>query len=113
MLKWGTPLDRQLTSDAFDVRDLETHERLPYVGMMVKRGTPTTDDFVEIAAGESVAVTVDLRQSYEMRTGRSYYVRLDARVMVWSGSLVRDRAAALSSRNEWHKLGSNTVSFSL
>jgi hypothetical protein len=75
VLKWYTPLEG-INSDCLTVlRNGKT--RVPYDGPMVKRGNPGPDDYVLIPAGKTVAVDVDLSESYAVSRPAKYQVELN------------------------------------
>jgi peptidyl-Lys metalloendopeptidase len=72
ILKWGTPLEGEWTNDCFDVR--HDGRPVPYVGMLVKRGTPGPDDYIRIGANQEVSGIVDLEKGYEIYQPGEYTV---------------------------------------
>ena len=48
---------------------------LPYHGIQVKRGVPTSESYVWIDAGGSVSAEVDLAESYEFSQAGEYTIR--------------------------------------
>ena len=75
VLPWGTPLERTLTADVFVVTFNE--DRLPYVGLMVKRAAPSADDYLALQAGEKVEMVVNLSSGYDMRGIGDYQIELE------------------------------------
>ena len=69
LLKWFTPLEG-LAGDIFQVQ--RDGVDLPYVGKMVKRGAPVSEDYVWIDAGGSVSAEVDLAEGYEFSQAGQY-----------------------------------------
>lgn len=72
VLRWHTPLEG-VAGKIFRVLDGEGNE-VPYRGIMAKRGRPSRTDYLTLAAGTSVAIAVDLADSYELRDAGSYSV---------------------------------------
>lgn len=74
VLTWHTPLEGvrnrflKVTVEGKDV---------PYRGIMVKRGPPSADSYVLVAAGETVSASVDIREGYSTETCGRYSVLLD------------------------------------
>jgi heat shock protein HslJ len=69
VLKWFTPLEG-LAGDIFQVR--RDGEELPYVGKLVKRGAPVSEDYVWIDAGGSVSAEIDLAEGYDFSQAGQY-----------------------------------------
>jgi peptidyl-Lys metalloendopeptidase len=88
LLRWQTPLDG-VESDLFDVT--ANGDPVDYAGRLVKRPAPQSTDYIELKAGESRTVEVDLSAYYDMRKGGQYIVeyRRDAATLVREA----DRAA--------------------
>jgi peptidyl-Lys metalloendopeptidase len=71
VLRWHTPLDG-FSNDLFYVaRD---GEPVRYIGRLVKWGTPTDEDYVEIASGSSVSATFDPSAVYDMSEPGHYTI---------------------------------------
>ncbi len=77
LLRWQTPLDG-ITDDLFEVR--LNGEAVRYVGPRYKRAEPTAADYIELKAGETRQVTVDLGAAYDMRDTGMYEVRFKNRL---------------------------------
>jgi len=73
LLKWGTPLERIMTRDSFEV--IRNGESLPYIGRMVKRGPPQDNDYQLIKPSQAVTGTVDLGKNYALDQTGEYSVR--------------------------------------
>ncbi|HXU47301.1 MAG TPA: M35 family metallo-endopeptidase [Thermoanaerobaculia bacterium] len=73
VLKWNTPLEG-LYSDLFRV--VHAGREVPYIGVLVKRGTPKPDDYVTLAPGGSTSAEIDLAKGYALAETGSYEVRL-------------------------------------
>ncbi len=69
VLKWFTPLEG-LAGDIFRVQ-LDGVD-LPYRGKMVKRGAPTSQDYVWLDAGGSTSAEVDLAEGYDLSRDGQY-----------------------------------------
>jgi len=61
LLTWNTPLEG-FKSDCLDVR--RNGKSIPYVGMMVKRGSPEPNDYIIIEPGNSVSKKIDIGEGY-------------------------------------------------
>ncbi|MGC9468748.1 MAG: hypothetical protein ACP5HS_09160 [Anaerolineae bacterium] len=71
VLTWFTPLEGIL-NDIFRVtRD---GARIDYEGPLVMRGDPRPEDYVPLAAGESVSVEVDLAEVYDFSVPGTYTI---------------------------------------
>jgi len=69
VLKWFTPLEG-LAGDIFQVQ--RDGVDLPYLGKLVKRGTPISEDYVWIDAGGSISAEVDLAEGYDFSQAGQY-----------------------------------------
>jgi len=86
VLAWYTPLEG-LAGDIFRVaRD---GKALSYHGMMMKRGDPSSDEYVSIGPRASVSATVDLSEGYDLSEKGSYRVQFVSRVC----DVVTDKAS--------------------
>lgn len=72
VLLWHTPL-AGFSNDLFEVE--RDGEPVPYTGRLVKWGTPTAEDYVEIEAGTFVSVTFDPSEVYDMSRPGQYTIR--------------------------------------
>lgn len=69
VLIWGTPFDGWFAPFVQLQRD---GVPLPYQGPTVKRGDPTADDYLPLAAGQSRRVEIDLAEAFDLRTPGAY-----------------------------------------
>ena len=69
VLAWETPL-RGVEEDLFNVS--MDGQPVRYVGRHFKRGLPTAEDYIELRAGESLSVDVDLSAHYDMQAKGFY-----------------------------------------
>lgn len=69
VLAWETPL-RGIDADLFDVR--KDGKPVEYIGREFKRGLPQPEDYIEIKAGQSLGVDIDLSAHYEMQAKGNY-----------------------------------------
>ena len=97
LLRWQTPLDG-LTTDLFEVS--LNGEPVRYVGAMYKRGEPTAADYVELKAGETRTVTVDLGSNYAMTQNGMYEVRFKNRLSDMFGERTERNAVRIGAINE-------------
>jgi peptidyl-Lys metalloendopeptidase len=69
-LKWDTALEGRIDADILAIQG----ERgfLPYVGREYKRAAPTSADFISLAAGHSLTVTVDVSDGYSLGVKGEY-----------------------------------------
>ena len=72
VLRWHTPLEG-FSNDLFFVE--RDGEPVPYTGRLVKWGTPTDEDYVEIASGTFVSTTFDPSAVYDMSEPGHYTIR--------------------------------------
>lgn len=77
VLKWYTPLEGirgkilEVECDGVSV---------PYAGMMVKRGNPSVDDYLQLLPGTPVHIDFDLSQSYALPMAKKCKVRFKSRI---------------------------------
>lgn len=64
LLPWGTPWEGFLTQDIFRIE--RAGRRLEYIGPVVKRRAPTSADYLQIQAGSSRVVELDIRSGYDI-----------------------------------------------
>jgi hypothetical protein len=106
VLTWYTPLEG-IAGDIFQVtRD---GEKLPYQGMLAKRGDPAREEYIAIKPGEATSAEVDLRMGYDLSTPGSYQVQFTAGLQD-----VSDDASPIPRKRDDHRPQSqscNTVSF--
>jgi hypothetical protein len=77
ILSWGTPLEQTFNSDMFHVsRDGTT---IPYIGRMVKRGTPRDSDYLTIDSAKTLVATIDLSKGYAIQTPGTYTITMKPR----------------------------------
>lgn len=69
VLAWETPL-RGIEDDLFEVQ--RDGQPVAYVGRQFKRGLPQADDYIELKAGASLSVDIDLSAHYDMRAKGGY-----------------------------------------
>jgi hypothetical protein len=73
VLRWNTPIEGW-RGTIFTV-SFQGSE-LPYQGPMLKRGDPGREEYVEIPPGESVNVSVDLAEVYDVKQPGEYRVQV-------------------------------------
>jgi peptidyl-Lys metalloendopeptidase len=75
VLTWYTPLEG-MAGEMFQVtRD---GAKLPYQGMLAKRGDPAREEYVVVEPGETASAEVDLRAGYDLSLPGSYQVQFTA-----------------------------------
>ena len=72
VLTWNTPFEKTLSADLFQIQNGKN--RSQYLGIMVKRGTPTEADYTLLNAGETRTVSVELAKYYKMEVKGNYEV---------------------------------------
>jgi peptidyl-Lys metalloendopeptidase len=72
MLKWLTPVDGVEGPLLTVTRD---GEPVAYIGKLVKRAAPTEQDYILLAAGESLTWDVNLSTYYDLSTSGNYVVQ--------------------------------------
>jgi peptidyl-Lys metalloendopeptidase len=73
VLRWNTPIEGW-RGTIFTVTFQGS--ALPYQGPMLKRGDPGREEYVEIGAGESINVSVDLAEVYDVKQPGKYQVKV-------------------------------------
>lgn len=69
VLSWETPL-KGMDADLFEVQ--KDGRPVTYTGREFKRGLPQPEDYIEIKAGQSLSVDIDLSAHYDMRAPGNY-----------------------------------------
>ena len=84
VLSWGTPFESVISHDIFDIRSTVsgTQSRLVYKGRSAKRGSPLPEDFIILAAGESLQQFLSLSVYYDIPEQGEYSLRYAGPVLV-------------------------------
>jgi hypothetical protein len=77
ILNWYTPLEG-LKGKIFNVTC--DGKEIPYEGIMMKRGQPTKEDYVQIAPGRSISASVDLLEGYTIPIANQCKVDFKGRI---------------------------------
>ena len=85
VLKWRTPLQQQLTSDCLSVTRNGT--KIRYDGILMKRSTPGPDQFLLVAAGQTVSSRFDVSDAYDMSKAGTYSIAVDTYIEYAEGSV--------------------------
>ncbi len=94
LLKWYVPGSGSVPAGLFEVtRD---GEEVDFVGPHVKRVAPRAEDFITLAAGESLSRTTSLSDMYDLRQSGTYAIRFAAQTLN-QHNVVLTRTAALDS----------------
>jgi len=72
----NTPWDSMVPAIAFQVVDVESEEKVSYIGPLLNLADPTMDDVLVLQAGDSMSVDVDIAESFKLLKGRKYHVSL-------------------------------------
>lgn len=85
LLIWNTPLERELSADVFSV----TFNGLPvaYEGRMVKRSSPSEEDYRMVPAHERIEVQLDMADFYAMSRPGEYAVRFTPPIIAGNAQL--------------------------
>jgi hypothetical protein len=112
LLRWGTPLEGELTDDCFVVR--RDSELLPYDGKLVKRGDPRPESYVTIPPGEKVRQAVDISAGYPIDQPGDYKVTLKA-IAVDAFTVAGTAKAAPRKRHQFepHELPEASAEFTV
>lgn len=111
VLKWHTPLEG-FTSDMFQV--MLNGKRVKYIGRLVKRGAPRSEDYVAVPPGTTVSVPVDLAEAYAIYDIGDYNVSFKSELFDIGQEAVGDLTR--KAKKEMFKpkrISSNNVSFKL
>jgi len=108
VLTWYTPLEG-MAGEIFQVtRD---GEKLPYQGMLAKRGDPSREEYVAIEPGGVTSAEVDLRTGYDLSMPGSYQVQFTTGLRD-----VADDASLVPQKRDDHRpqsVSCNTVGFQI
>ena len=85
MLKWRTPLQQQLTSNCLSVT--RNGNEIPYDGISMKRSTPGPDQFLLVAAGQTVSSTFDVSEGYDTSKAGTYTIAVNTYIEYAEGSV--------------------------
>lgn len=117
MLKWRTPLEGVICDCLTVTRN---GQKLDYDGLFPKRSMPGPDQFILIAAGQTISSTFDISAGYDMSESGTYSVALDTYLEYVIGSLknmhipgkqeVGTKFSHLSSPVEFLEVTENSVS---
>jgi hypothetical protein len=77
VLTWYRPLEGLFSNCLKVLRD---GERVAYDGPLVKRGTPTAEDYMLVPAGQAVSRVFELSRTYEVSVQGTYEVALDTKI---------------------------------
>jgi len=72
LLKWGTPLEGQLTRNSFRVT--YKNKELPYQGRLFKRAKPTKKDFIILAPLTSLQADITISADYPISNAGQYTI---------------------------------------
>jgi peptidyl-Lys metalloendopeptidase len=108
VLTWYTPLEG-IAGEIFQVtRD---GEKLPYQGMLAKRGDPSREEYVAIEPGEVTSAEIDFRMGYDLSTPGSYQVQFTTGLQDVTGE-----TSLVPQKQDDHRpqsLSCNVVGFSI
>jgi peptidyl-Lys metalloendopeptidase len=97
VLRWNTPIEGwrgTIFTVTFQGADL------PYRGPMLKRGDPGREEYVEIPPGESVNVSVDLAEVYDVKQPGEYQVKVTGDLL----DVTKDAAAVPRPRDRQQRM---------
>lgn len=72
ILKWRTPFEG-IKSNLFWVKRAE--EKAVYLGRLVKRGIPKSDEYVSLGAGESISTDLEITSMYDISKAGIYTIQ--------------------------------------
>jgi len=113
ILKWNTPLE-EITNDVF--RITRGPYRIPYDGIMIKKGSPSASDYLNLPSGETVTSTTEITKHYGINKAGDYNIALKSEginfIAIPKGSkpnLTEDQTAVQNA----FELGTPNVPFTL
>lgn len=110
LLKWGTPLEKHFTVDCFKVQ--RDGVLVPYDGKFVKRGDPSSDNYIIIQPGQQFSETFDISETYAIDQVGNYTVTLNAAFFDAFAIQLNEKQAPRKLRDhQSHKLPIGTVQF--
>ncbi len=87
VLRWDTPFEAELSQDVFTVvadRSALFPSLAAYTGRLIKRGTPQTNDFITVNAGESISTHIALTDYYQIADSGLYSVSFSGSIELQS-----------------------------
>lgn len=78
VLKWQTPLEG-IKNDMFWVKRQD--EVAVYLGKLVKRSAPKTQDYITLDPKESVSTNIDISEIYDISKSGNYTIEFDSQVL--------------------------------
>ena len=102
VLKWHTPLEG-FKSDMFRVEI--NGELATYLGPIYKRRPPKDDDYITLKPGETVTVTVDLTEAYDIARPGNYNVTYKMKHLHAGVEQPRTLTAQSTHRHWWPRPG--------
>lgn len=84
MLKWRTPLEG-MSSNCLSVTRNGT--KIPYDGISIKRSAPGPDEFVLVAAGQTISSKFDISEGYDMVIAGTYSIAVNTYIEYVVGSV--------------------------
>jgi peptidyl-Lys metalloendopeptidase len=78
ILTWGTPLEG-LQSNFLVIRKghASYNPKVPYIGILAKRGNPTEENFIIIPVDGSKEVTIDILEGYDISSFGDYRIKAE------------------------------------
>lgn len=98
LLRWGTPLEDEVTDFLTVERGGET---LEYDGRMVKRGDPVDEEYLLLGPGESLSKEVDISRSYPIDRPGTYTATL--KITLHDAFPVPENAKRAPRRRDAHR----------
>lgn len=93
VLIWGTPIEKRLSADVFTVT--KNGVVMPYLGRMVKRGSPSAQDYMKLVSGDSLETLIDVANYYDMSATGKYTVQLNLPKVSGGSRLNQETTVAL------------------
>lgn len=85
ILTWASPLEEEITGVMFRVSKIDATasetdsagseaKAIPFSGLMVRRGPPPDDAFIDLEPGEEISNSVSLDSSYDVSSSGQYLI---------------------------------------
>ena len=104
ILKWNTPLEKNINANIFTIRGQKNE--ITYIGRHVKKVQPTQKDFTLFEAGEERQIWVDLPLYYNMIQEGNYTISYNSPFII-----LKDNDKHKLIRKEFYKKSPLTISF--
>ena len=73
ILRWRTPMTKNIGNDMFVVNN--NGQRVKYIGPLIKRRSPTRQDYIGVEAGEKITNEIDISKLYDLALKGNYTIQ--------------------------------------